>query len=54
MRIIFLSQQFPPEVGAPQIRLYEVSRELIARGHDVEVLTAFPHHPMGVIPEEYQ
>ncbi|WP_210367180.1 glycosyltransferase family 4 protein [Bacillus sp. REN3] len=54
MRITFLSENFPPETGAPQIRLYEVSRELIKRGYEVEVLTAFPHHPDGVIPDEYK
>jgi glycosyltransferase involved in cell wall biosynthesis len=54
MRLIYLCQHFPPETGAPQIRVYEVSKELIKRGHQVEVLTAFPHHPKGVIPEEYK
>ncbi|AIE61372.1 glycosyltransferase family 4 protein [Bacillus methanolicus] len=54
MRVIYLCQHFPPETGAPQIRVYEVSKELIKRGHQVEVLTAFPHHPKGVIPEEYR
>jgi glycosyltransferase involved in cell wall biosynthesis len=54
MRVIYLCQHFPPETGAPQIRVYEVSKELINRGHQVEVLTAFPHHPKGVIPEEYK
>lgn len=54
MKITFLCQHFPPETGAPQIRIYEVSQELIKQGHEVQVLTAFPHHPHGVIPEEYQ
>lgn len=54
MRIIYLCQHFPPEIGAPQTRVYEVSKELIKRGHQVEVLTAFPHHPHGIIPEEYR
>ena len=54
MRVIYLCQHFPPETGAPQIRVYEVSKELLNRGHQVEVLTAFPHHPKGVIPEEYK
>ena len=52
MRVIYLCQHFPPETGAPQIRVYEVSKELIKRGHQVEVITAFPHHPTGIIPEE--
>ncbi|ADI28093.1 glycosyltransferase family 4 protein [Geobacillus sp. C56-T3] len=54
MRIMYLCQHFPPETGAPQIRVYEVSKELIKRGHQVEVLTAFPHHPHGVIPKPYR
>lgn len=54
MKVIYLCQHFPPETGAPQIRVYEVSKELIKRGHQVEVVTAFPHHPWGVIPEEYK
>ncbi len=54
MRVIYLCQHFPPETGAPQIRVYEVSKELIRRGHQVEVLTAFPHHPHGIIPDEYK
>lgn len=54
MNIILLSQHFPPEIGAPQIRLYEVSKELQKRGHQVEVITAFPHHPHGIIPEQYK
>lgn len=54
MRVIYLCQHFPPETGAPQIRVYEVSKELIKRGHQVEVITAFPHHPTGIIPEEYR
>lgn len=54
MRLIYLCQHFPPETGAPQIRVYEVSKELQKRGHQIEVITAFPHHPMGIIPDEYK
>jgi glycosyltransferase involved in cell wall biosynthesis len=54
MKVIYLCEHFPPETGAPQIRVYEVSKELIKRGHQAEVLTAFPHHPKGVIPDEYK
>ena len=53
MKIIYLCQHFPPETGAPQIRVYEVSKELLRQGHDIQVVTAFPHHPKGVIPEVY-
>ncbi len=54
MRILYLSQYFPPEMGAPAARVYELSREWAALGHDVTVLTGFPNHPTGVIPPEYR
>lgn len=48
MRILYVSQYFPPEVGAPAARVHELSREWVRAGHEVSVLTAFPHHPTGV------
>jgi glycosyltransferase involved in cell wall biosynthesis len=45
---LFVSQYFPPEMGAPAARVYELAREWVRRGHDVTVLTAFAHHPTGV------
>lgn len=54
LKIIYLCQHFPPETGAPQIRVYEVSKELLNQGHEIQVVTAFPHHPHGTIPDEYK
>jgi colanic acid biosynthesis glycosyl transferase WcaI len=48
MRILYVSQYFPPEMGAPAARVHEMSREWVRLGHDVNVLTAFAHHPTGV------
>ncbi|MEM7232741.1 MAG: glycosyltransferase family 4 protein [Planctomycetota bacterium] len=48
MRIVYVSQYFPPEMGAPSARVYEMSREWVRAGHDVTVVTAFPHHPTGI------
>lgn len=47
MKILYISQYYPPEMGAPAARVSELSREWTMRGHDVTVLTAFPHHPHG-------
>ncbi|NQU26391.1 MAG: glycosyltransferase family 4 protein [Candidatus Nealsonbacteria bacterium] len=48
MRILYVSQYFPPEMGAPAARVYDLSKEWVRLGHDVTVLTAFAHHPLGI------
>lgn len=53
MRILYVSQYFPPEMGAPSARVYDLAKEWVRLGHDVTVLTAFAHHPVGVkAPED--
>ncbi len=54
MRFLVLSQYFPPETGAPQIRLASMIRELLRLGHTVEVITAMPNYPTGKIFPNYQ
>ena len=54
MRVLYLSQYFPPEVGATQTRAYEMAVGLIAAGHEVTMLTELPNHPRGIIPPEYR
>ena len=54
MRVLYLSQYFPPEIGATQTRAYEMARGLVEAGHQVTVLTEFPNHPEGIIPPEYR
>jgi glycosyltransferase involved in cell wall biosynthesis len=54
MKILYVSQYFPPEMGAPAARAAELSQHWAATGHDVTVLTGFPNHPTGVIPPEYR
>ncbi len=51
--ILYISQYFPPEIGATQTRAFEMAAALKRMGHDVTVLTEFPNHPRGVIPEKY-
>jgi len=54
MKILYVSQYFPPEMGAPAARAAELSRHWARAGHDVTVLTGFPNHPTGVVPPEYR
>lgn len=54
MRIAILTQYYPPETGAPQNRLSDLARRLVARGHDVQVLTALPNYPGNAVLPEYR
>jgi colanic acid biosynthesis glycosyl transferase WcaI len=54
MRLLILSQYFPPEIGAPQTRLWAMAKELILLGHEVDVVTAMPNYPKGRIFPEFR
>lgn len=54
MKILYVSQYFVPEMGAPAARAAELSRHWARMGHNVTVLTGFPNHPTGVVPPEWR
>jgi colanic acid biosynthesis glycosyl transferase WcaI len=54
VNILYVSQYFPPEMGAPAARAVELARHWVQAGHDVTVLTGFPNHPTGVVPQEWR
>jgi putative colanic acid biosynthesis glycosyltransferase WcaI len=53
-KFVFLTQYFPPETGAPQVRLASLARELSRMGHSVEIVTAFPNYPSGAVFPGYR
>ena len=54
LRIVIVSQYFPPEIGATQSRMQSFAEYLADRGHRVTVICEFPNHPQGVVPEAYR
>jgi len=54
MKILYVSQYFPPEMGAPAGRAAELSRLWAEDDHEVTVLTGFPNHPTGIVPPKYR
>lgn len=54
MKLLILTQYFPPEVGAPQNRLFELAVRLKKLGIDVSVLTAMPNYPQMQIYKGYE
>jgi len=53
LRVTFLTQYFPPEIGAAQTRLGELAERLSEAGDQVTVVTPFPNYPTGVIQAGY-
>ncbi len=45
MKILILSQYYPPETGACSNRISGFARYLAAHGHEVTVVTGFPNYP---------
>lgn len=54
MRILFLSDNFPPEVNAPASRTFEHCRRWAADGHAVTVITCAPNFPKGQVFAGYR
>lgn len=53
MKILFLTDNFPPEVNAPATRTYEHCREWVRNGAEITVITGFPNFPQGKIYPGY-
>lgn len=54
MHILFLTDNFPPEVNAPATRTYEHCTEWIKSGHKVTVITCAPNFPHGKVFKGYR
>lgn len=54
MHILFLSDNFPPEVNAPASRTLEHCREWVKAKHEVTVITCVPNFPTGKVFTGYQ
>lgn len=54
MHILFLTDNFPPEVNAPASRTFEHCREWVKAGHEVTVITGAPNYPKGKVFDGYR
>ncbi len=54
MNILFLTDNFPPEVNAPASRTFEHCREWVRAGHRVTVITGAPNFPTGKVFDGYR
>jgi len=54
MRILFISDNFPPETNAPASRTWEHLKVWVEEGHEVTVITGAPNFPRGRVFEGYR
>lgn len=54
MKILLLTQYYPPESGSASLLMKDISEFLSNKGHKVTVLTAFPNYPYGKLYEGYK
>lgn len=55
MKILFLTDNFPPEINAPANRTYEHAKHWVKEKNvQVTIITSFPNHPHGKIYDGYK
>ena len=54
MKILFLTDNFPPEVNAPAARTFEHCRAWVSAGAEVTVITCAPNFPRGEVFPGYE
>lgn len=54
MKLLFLTDNFPPEVNAPANRTYEHCKEWVNSGIEVTVITCAPNFPKGLVYPGYK
>ena len=54
MRTLLLIIQFPPDVNSTGLLMEQVCTGLVARGHDVSVITTFPHYEEFSVWKEFR
>ena len=53
VRLLYISQYYPPEVGAGSVRAEVMVRVLSEMGFDVDVLSEIPNYPIGELYKGY-
>jgi glycosyltransferase involved in cell wall biosynthesis len=54
VKLLIITQYYPPETGAPQARLSELAQRLRSMNYEITVLTAMPNYPTGKVFKGYR
>jgi len=54
MKILFLTQYFPPEIGGASSRSSDLLKHIKCKGHNITVLSEMPHYPSSFLEKKYR
>jgi len=54
MRVLFITENFPPETNAAATRIFERALYWVKDGHDVTVITSAPNFPQGKLHDGWK
>jgi len=54
MKLMFITQYFPPEVGAAASRIFDLIQGLKNKNHEIIVLSEYPHYPSNFVDRKYR
>ena len=54
LRILIFVSQYPPDVNSTGLLMHRLSKGLVGRGHEVHVVSTFPHYAAFRVPEQYR
>ena len=54
MKVLLLTNYFPPEIGAASHLFYDLGKTLIKKGYGVTVVTGFPRYNVDVVDNRYK
>ncbi|MEZ5757428.1 MAG: glycosyltransferase family 4 protein [Emcibacteraceae bacterium] len=54
MKVLFITDNFPPEVNAPAARTYDHCKRWVESGADVTIITCVPNFPQGKVYDGFK
>lgn len=54
MKILFLTLYYEPDIAANAVIMTRLAEELARRGHQITVVTSFPHYEKNIVEEDFR
>ncbi len=54
MKVLLITNYFPPEIGAASHLFYDLAKELTNKGHQITIVTGFPRYNIDELDRKYK